>query len=96
MPRPLGDFGRKNRRSPISILWSNKSTSIWFIFWAQLGNSRVIALSVGAITLAVSTAAAFAISRLKVRGGRTVMNLALFYVLHPRRFPRGADVQNDG
>ena len=47
-------------------------------FWVQMGNSLVIALSVGFLTLAISTAAAFAISRLKVRGGRTVMNLALF------------------
>ena len=55
-------------------------------FWSQLGNSLVIALSVGAITLAVSTAAAFAISRLKVRGGRTVMNLALFTYFIPAAF----------
>ncbi len=55
-------------------------------FWAQLGNSLVIALSVGAITLAVSTAAAFAISRLKVRGGRTVMNMALFTYFIPAAF----------
>jgi len=55
-------------------------------FWVQLGNSLVIALSVGALTLAVSTAAAFAISRLKVRGGRTVMNLALFTYFIPAAF----------
>lgn len=55
-------------------------------FWAQLGNSLVIALSVGLLTLAVSTAAAFAISRLKVRGGRTVMNLALFTYFIPAAF----------
>ncbi len=55
-------------------------------FWQQLGNSLVIALSVGAITLFVSTCAAFAISRLKVRGGRTVMNLALFTYFIPAAF----------
>ena len=55
-------------------------------FWAQLGNSLLIAISVGALTLAVSTAAAFAISRLKVRGGRTVMNLALFTYFIPAAF----------
>ena len=55
-------------------------------FWAQLGNSLLIALSVGVLTLAVSTAAAFAISRLKVRGGRTVMNLALFTYFIPAAF----------
>jgi multiple sugar transport system permease protein len=55
-------------------------------FWSQLGNSLVIALSVGALTLVVSTAAAFAISRLKVRGGRTVLNLALFTYCIPAAF----------
>jgi multiple sugar transport system permease protein len=55
-------------------------------FWQQLGNSLVIALSVGALTLFVSTCAAFAISRLKVRGGRTVMNLALFTYFIPAAF----------
>src|ERR1700749_774380 len=44
-------------------------------FWLQLWNSLVIAVSAGAITLFVATAAAFAISRLQVKGGRLVMNL---------------------
>jgi multiple sugar transport system permease protein len=55
-------------------------------FWQQLGNSVTIAFAVGAITLMVSTMAAFAISRLKVRGGRTVMNLALFTYFIPAAF----------
>lgn len=55
-------------------------------FWVQLGNSLVIALSVGVLTLVVSTTAAFAISRLKVRGGRTVMNMALFTYFIPAAF----------
>ncbi len=55
-------------------------------FWVQLGNSLLIALSVGVLTLVVSTAAAFAISRLKVRGGRTVMNMALFTYFIPAAF----------
>ncbi|MEO8387203.1 carbohydrate ABC transporter permease [Polaromonas sp.] len=55
-------------------------------FWVQLGNSLVIALSVGVLTLVVATTAAFAISRLKVRGGRTVMNLALFTYFIPAAF----------
>src|SRR5207245_9831880 len=45
-------------------------------FWLQLWNSLLIAVTVGMLTLIVATGAAFAISRLKVRGGRTVMNLA--------------------
>lgn len=55
-------------------------------FWVQLGNSFLIALTVGALTLFISTAAAFAISRLKVKGGRTVMNLALFTYFIPAAF----------
>ena len=55
-------------------------------FWLQLWNSVVIAVAVGALTLLVATAAAFAISRLKVRGGRTVMNLALFTYFIPAAF----------
>ena len=55
-------------------------------FWVQMRNSLVIAMAVGFITLAVSTAAAFAISRLKVRGGRTVMNMALFTYFIPAAF----------
>lgn len=55
-------------------------------FWVQLGNSVLIAVAVGAITLFVATSAAFAISRLKVPGGRTVMNLALFTYFIPAAF----------
>jgi multiple sugar transport system permease protein len=55
-------------------------------FWVQLGNSLFIAVAAGAITLLVATLAAFSISRLKVRGGRTVMNLALFTYFIPAAF----------
>lgn len=55
-------------------------------FWLQLWNSLLIALAVGALTLFVATCAAFAISRLKVPGGRTVMNLALFTYFIPAAF----------
>src|SRR5258708_14128750 len=55
-------------------------------FGNQIWNSLWIALAVGAITLAVATCAAFAISRLKVRGGRTVMNAALFPYFIPAAF----------
>jgi multiple sugar transport system permease protein len=55
-------------------------------FWLQLWNSTIIAFAVAALTLFVSTCAAFAISRLKVRGGRTVMNLALFTYFIPAAF----------
>jgi multiple sugar transport system permease protein len=55
-------------------------------FWVQLGNSVLIAAAVGAITLFIATCAAFAISRLKVRGGRTVMNMALFTYFIPAAF----------
>jgi len=55
-------------------------------FWRQMGNSLVIAVATGLITLLVATFAAFAISRLKVRGGRLVMNLALFTYFIPAAF----------
>ena len=55
-------------------------------FWQQLANSLMIAVATGVITLFVATTAAFAISRLKVRGGRTVMNMALFTYFIPAAF----------
>src|SRR5213082_166249 len=55
-------------------------------FWLQLWNSLLIAVTVGLLTLFVATGAAFAISRLKLKGGRTVMNLALFTYFIPAAF----------
>ena len=55
-------------------------------FWLQLWNSVVIAAAVGALTLLIATTAAFAISRLRVKGGRLVMNLALFTYFIPAAF----------
>ncbi len=55
-------------------------------FWVQIGNSLLIAVATGLITLFVATCAAFAISRLKVRGGRTVLNLALLTYFIPAAF----------
>jgi multiple sugar transport system permease protein len=55
-------------------------------FWQQLWNSLLIAVATGALTLLVATGAAFAISRLKVKGGRVVMNLALFTYFIPAAF----------
>ena len=55
-------------------------------FWRQLWNSLLIAVTTGVLTLVIATAAAFAISRLRVRGGRTVMNLALFTYFIPAAF----------
>jgi multiple sugar transport system permease protein len=55
-------------------------------FWSQIGSSMMIAATAGALTLLIATMAAFAISRLKVRGGRTVMNAALFTYFIPAAF----------
>jgi multiple sugar transport system permease protein len=55
-------------------------------FWEQIWNSFWIAVLVGLLTLVVATGAAFAISRLKVKGGRFVMNLALFTYFIPAAF----------
>ncbi len=55
-------------------------------FWRQLWNSVFIAAMTGILTLFVATFAAFAISRLKVRGGRVVLNMALFTYFIPAAF----------
>jgi multiple sugar transport system permease protein len=55
-------------------------------FWQQLGNSLLIAVATGALTLLIATFAAFSISRLKVAGGRIVMNLALLTYFIPAAF----------
>ena len=55
-------------------------------FWSQIWNSLWIAVASGALTLVIATSAAFAISRLKARGGRTVMNAALFTYFIPAAF----------
>lgn len=55
-------------------------------FWVQFGNSVLVAVATGVLTLVVATLAAFAISRLKMRGGRTVLNMALFTYFIPAAF----------
>src|SRR5947208_15210944 len=79
-------------------LWPDKPTLHNFVvvfrqehfylhhFWEQIWNSLWIAVAVGVLTLVIATCAAFAISRLKVRGGRAVMNAALFTYFIPAAF----------
>jgi len=55
-------------------------------FWRQLGNSFFIAASTGIVTLFIATSAAFAISRLRLAGGRYVMLMALATYLIPAAF----------
>jgi multiple sugar transport system permease protein len=55
-------------------------------FWLQFWNSLFIAVMTGVLTLLIATSAAFAVSRLKVKGGRWVMNLALFTYFIPAAF----------
>lgn len=55
-------------------------------FWLQMFNSLVISIGTAAITLFVATAAAFAISRLRMKGGRLVMNMALLTYFIPAAF----------
>jgi multiple sugar transport system permease protein len=55
-------------------------------FWSQLGSSVIVASATGVLTLLIATMAAFAISRLRVRGGRWVMNAALFTYFIPAAF----------
>lgn len=55
-------------------------------FWRQFGTSVFVALATGFLTLLLATLAAFAISRLKVRGGHLIMNFALATYLIPAAF----------
>jgi multiple sugar transport system permease protein len=55
-------------------------------FWQQLFSSVFIAFTVGVLTLLIATGTAFAISRLRVRGGRILMNMALFTYFIPAAF----------
>jgi multiple sugar transport system permease protein len=55
-------------------------------FWLQMWNSLVISIGTAVITLLVATSAAFAISRLRMKGGRLVMNLALLTYFIPAAF----------
>jgi multiple sugar transport system permease protein len=55
-------------------------------FWLQMWNSLIIAVAAGGLTLVIATGAAFAISRLRVRGGRLMMNLALLTYFIPAAF----------
>ena len=86
------DTATSGRLWPEHPTWQNFDTVLqqkhFYLnhFWIQLGNSLAIAIAVGLITLFVATTAAFAISRLKVKGGRTVMNLALFTYFIPAAF----------
>lgn len=55
-------------------------------FWHQLFNSVVIAVGTAVISLTISVGANFAITRLKLPGGRTVTNIALLTYLIPAAF----------
>lgn len=55
-------------------------------FWQQLFNSVFIAVSVAVISLAIAVGANFAITRLKLPGGRTITNIALLTYLIPAAF----------
>ena len=55
-------------------------------FWRQMWNSLAISCATAVLTLMIASAAAFAISRLRMKGGRLVMNLALFTYFIPAAF----------
>ena len=55
-------------------------------FWRQMWNSLWISGATAVITLVIASAAAFAISRLRMKGGRLVMNFALFTYFIPAAF----------
>jgi len=55
-------------------------------FWHQLGASVFIAVMVSLITLAIGACANFAITRIRIRGGRMITNIALLTYLIPAAF----------
>ena len=55
-------------------------------FWRQFGTSVLVAVSTGVMVLFIATLAAFAISRLRIKGGRAIMNMALATYLIPAAF----------
>lgn len=55
-------------------------------FWMQMFNSVVVAVAVALGTVLVATTSAFAISRLRLRGGRVVLNISLLTYLIPSAF----------
>ena len=55
-------------------------------FWRQMFNSLAISCATAVLTLMIASATAFAISRLRMKGGRMVMNLALFTYFIPAAF----------
>jgi multiple sugar transport system permease protein len=55
-------------------------------FWQQLGASVFIAVMVSIITLVVGACANFAITRVRIRGGRIITNIALLTYLIPAAF----------
>lgn len=64
----------------------NQEHHFLYHFWLQMWNSIAIACATAILTLAIATMAAFAISRLRMKGGRLVMNLALFTYFIPAAF----------
>ena len=64
----------------------NQEHHFLYHFWLQMWNSIAIAVATAVLTLMVATMAAFAISRLRMKGGRLVMNLALFTYFIPAAF----------
>ena len=55
-------------------------------FWSQLGTSVFIAVMVALITLVIGACANFAITRIRIKGGRTITNIALLTYLIPAAF----------
>ncbi|WP_026784781.1 carbohydrate ABC transporter permease [Pleomorphomonas koreensis] len=55
-------------------------------FWRDIGNSLIVAVTVSILTLVIATLTAFATSRLRVKGSRLLMGLALGTYLIPAAF----------
>jgi len=62
--------------------------SYWYLanFWHQFGNSVYVGAAVTFLTLAIASAASFAISRMRVRHGWLLSNAALLTYVIPQSF----------
>jgi multiple sugar transport system permease protein len=80
-----GLFPRNPTTHNFELVLGAKHNMVQF-FWSQLGASVFIAVMVALITLAIGACANFAITRIRIKGGRTITNVALLTYLIPAAF----------
>jgi multiple sugar transport system permease protein len=68
--------------------WDVLTENYWYLahFWREMGNSLYIGVATALLTLAIGTLTSFVISRMRIRGGRAISNLALLTYVIPMSF----------